>query len=88
MECCIAFTCLYAETLKSLFWIGANYHHPADLTGTSGLGWREAVIRCLESSISPIQDTARPRAQATYTLDRGEFVSAPRRQRAIARRDE
>ncbi|ROL05642.1 hypothetical protein DPX16_4860 [Anabarilius grahami] len=44
------FTCSYDdETLKSLFWNRANYHHPVDLPDTSGLDWREAIIRCLES---------------------------------------
>ncbi|ROJ62535.1 hypothetical protein DPX16_21521 [Anabarilius grahami] len=37
------------ETLRSLFWIGANYHHPVDLSDTKGLSLREAIIRCLES---------------------------------------
>ncbi len=36
-------------TLNSLFWIGANYHRPVDLPDTTGLCWREAIIRCLES---------------------------------------
>ncbi len=35
--------------LNSLFWIGANYHRPVDLSDTTGLSWREAIIRCLES---------------------------------------
>ncbi|ROL45287.1 hypothetical protein DPX16_17898 [Anabarilius grahami] len=37
------------KTLKSLFWIWFNYHHPVDLPDTSGLNWRDAIIRCLES---------------------------------------
>lgn len=36
------------ETLKSLFWIRANYYHPVDLPDTYGLCWRDAVIRCLD----------------------------------------
>ncbi|ROL32997.1 hypothetical protein DPX16_5892 [Anabarilius grahami] len=40
---------VFDETIKSLFWIGASYHHPVDLPDTSGLAWREAIIRCLES---------------------------------------
>ncbi len=35
--------------LISLFWIGANHHQPVDLPDTTGLSWREAIIRCLES---------------------------------------
>ncbi len=37
------------EALKSLFKFGANCHHPVDLPDTTGLNWREANIRCLES---------------------------------------
>lgn len=37
------------ETLKSVIWIGANYHKPVELPDTTGLDWMEAVIRCLES---------------------------------------
>lgn len=52
--CRLAITCPYDdETLKSLFWIGANYHHQVDLTDTSELDWREAIIRCLESVYPP-----------------------------------
>ncbi len=35
--------------LNSLFWIRANYYRPIDLPDTTGLSWREAIIRCLES---------------------------------------
>ncbi|KAL1269171.1 hypothetical protein QQF64_031460 [Cirrhinus molitorella] len=27
----------------------ANYHHPVDLPDTTGLSWREGILRCLES---------------------------------------
>ncbi|XP_056123863.1 uncharacterized protein LOC130102021 [Rhinichthys klamathensis goyatoka] len=37
------------ETLKNLFWIGANFHQRIDLPDTSNLNWKEAIIRCLES---------------------------------------
>lgn len=41
--CHLAITCPFDdETLKSLFWIGANYHHAVDLQDTTGLYWREA----------------------------------------------
>ncbi|KAL0157280.1 hypothetical protein M9458_048526, partial [Cirrhinus mrigala] len=35
--------------LKTLFWIGVNYHYPVDLPDTTGLSWREAIIQCLDS---------------------------------------
>ncbi|KAL0190993.1 hypothetical protein M9458_013691, partial [Cirrhinus mrigala] len=35
--------------LNSLFLIRANYHYPADFPDTTGLSWRDAIIRCLES---------------------------------------
>ncbi|ROL41971.1 hypothetical protein DPX16_19820 [Anabarilius grahami] len=64
----VALACPYDdETLKSLFWIGANYHRPVDLTKSG---------ECL----SPIQSTARPRAHI-FSTDRGILVRAPRRRR-------
>ncbi|KAI2660142.1 Cytochrome c biogenesis protein CcsA [Labeo rohita] len=36
-------------TINSLFWIGANYYCPVDLPETTGLSWREGILRCLES---------------------------------------
>ncbi|KAL0182354.1 hypothetical protein M9458_021729, partial [Cirrhinus mrigala] len=35
--------------LNSLFWIGVNYFLPINLPDTTGLSWKEAIIRCLES---------------------------------------
>ncbi|KAK2881359.1 hypothetical protein Q8A67_018627 [Cirrhinus molitorella] len=32
------------ETLKSLFWIGANSHHSVDLPDTTGLNWRKVNV--------------------------------------------
>ncbi|ROI49016.1 hypothetical protein DPX16_7171 [Anabarilius grahami] len=53
----VALACPYDDqTLKSWFWIGANYHRPVDLPDTSGLSWMEFIIRCLES--------VRPRSRA------------------------
>ncbi len=42
-------TALDDAKLNSLFWIGANYHSPMDLPDTTGLSWREGILRCLES---------------------------------------
>ncbi len=42
-------TAFDGAALNSLFWFGANYHRPFDLPDTTGLSWREAIIRCLES---------------------------------------
>ncbi|KAI2656134.1 Nck-associated protein 5 [Labeo rohita] len=36
--------------LNLLFWIRANYHLPIDLSDTTELNWREAIIRCPESA--------------------------------------
>ncbi|KAL0186331.1 hypothetical protein M9458_018001, partial [Cirrhinus mrigala] len=36
-------------TINSLFWIEANYYRPVDLPDTTGLSWREGILRCLES---------------------------------------
>ncbi|ROJ25421.1 hypothetical protein DPX16_3586 [Anabarilius grahami] len=42
-------TSLEDDTLKDLFWIGANLYHATHLPDTTGLSWREAVFWCLES---------------------------------------
>ncbi|ROL48488.1 hypothetical protein DPX16_2195 [Anabarilius grahami] len=42
-------TSLEDETIKDLFWIGANLYHATHLPDTTGLSWREAVFWCLES---------------------------------------
>ncbi len=36
-------------TLNSLFWKGGNYYRPVDLPDTTGLSWREGILRRLES---------------------------------------
>ncbi|KAL0185592.1 hypothetical protein M9458_017262, partial [Cirrhinus mrigala] len=50
---------LHDATLSSLFWIGANYNHPVDLPDTTGLSWREMILRCLES-VRPQSRTSPP----------------------------
>ncbi len=52
-------TALNDATINSLFWIGANYHRPLDLPDTTGLSWREGILRCLES-VQPRSRTSPP----------------------------
>ncbi len=40
------FATLDDATLNSLFWIGVNCHRPVDLPDTTGLSWREGILRC------------------------------------------
>lgn len=48
------------ETLKSLYWIGANYHRPEELPDIKKDTWREAVLRCLESVYPQITTPSMP----------------------------
>lgn len=32
------------ETIKTLYWIGANYKHQVDLPDMQGLSWRDAIL--------------------------------------------
>lgn len=41
-------TDLNDETLKSLYWTGANYYPPLDVPDMSEGTWREAILRCLQ----------------------------------------
>ncbi|KAI2658485.1 Opioid growth factor receptor [Labeo rohita] len=50
------------STINSLFWIGANYSRPVDLPDTTGLSWREGILRCLES-VRPQSRTSPPAEQ-------------------------
>ncbi len=45
--------------LNSLLWIGANSHRSMDLPDTTGLSWREGILRCLES-VDPRSRTSLP----------------------------
>ncbi len=73
--------------LNSLFWIRGNYYRPIDLPDTTGLCWREAIIRRSSGErLSPIQNTARPNAKPTISLLHG--ARAHHWQRARAHRDQ
>ncbi len=66
-------------TLNSLFWIRANYHRPVDLTDTTGLCWREGILRCLESVRPLIQNLSivKPAGRSTVKdVDRSEVKPA------------
>ncbi len=54
-----AATALEDATINSLFWIWANYHRPVDLPDTTGLSWREGILRCLER-VQPRSRTSPP----------------------------
>lgn len=36
------------KTLKSLYWVGANYYNPLDLPEISKGTWREPLLKCME----------------------------------------
>ncbi len=42
-------------TILSLYWHGANSHRPVDLPDTTGLRWREGILRCLESVLPQVR---------------------------------
>ncbi len=66
-----AATALDDATILSLFWHGANAHRPVDLPDTTGLKWREGILRCLESV----------RARARTSLPSSAVPQAPTRPR-------
>ncbi|KAK2878539.1 hypothetical protein Q8A67_019330 [Cirrhinus molitorella] len=62
--------------LNSLFWIGANYHRPVDLPDTTGLSWREGILRCLES-VRPQSRTSPPTSAQRSSLPASALRSCP-----------
>ncbi|CAM4732978.1 unnamed protein product [Leuciscus chuanchicus] len=61
-------------SFTGIFRIGANYHYPVDLPDTSGLNYKEAIIRCLESVWSRSKTQPDPEPTSTPTTDRGEVT--------------
>ncbi len=57
--CRFAVHTLDDATLNFLFWIGTNYYRPVDLPETTGLSWREGILRCLEC-VQPRSRTSPP----------------------------
>ncbi len=54
-------------TILSLFWHGANLHRLVDLPDTTGLKWREGILRCLESVLPWARARASPPSSAAPT---------------------
>ncbi len=70
----VAATAFDDTTILSLFWHGANFHRPVDLPDTTGLSWREGILRCLES-VLPQARTSPPSSAA---LSRPPFAGKSR----------
>lgn len=75
------------ETLKYLYWIGANYHRQADLPDIKEDTWREAVLRCLENvyprSFLPLNSEPSPQTPCCMEM----MARSPSRWSARACRD-
>lgn len=61
-------------SLKSLNWIGANFHQPLNLPDMMEGAWREAILRCLESvypqsTPSPASSNPEPNQLSAQTMD-------------------
>ncbi len=70
-----AVTAFDDATILSLFWHRANFHRPVDLPDTTGLRWREGILRCLESVLllaktSPSSSAALPSPPPFAVLSR------------------
>lgn len=64
------------ETMNNLFWIRANYHHYIDLPDTSGLNWRKAIFRCLESVVPWFRTQPDPNPEPLLTVEISSVHSA------------
>ncbi len=73
-----AATALDNATINFLFWHGANYHCPVVLPDTTGLSWREGILRYPALSRNqPAADTSLPANQPTKKDDEEKAVSTP-----------
>ncbi len=70
--------------LSSLFWIGTNYHCPCQPPRHTGLSWREAIIRCLESVYPRSRAQPDPEPSPPLTSLHGAKAWAHRWRRAQA----
>ncbi|XP_058601096.1 mucin-7-like [Onychostoma macrolepis] len=71
----VASMALDDATMNSLFWIGANYDRPVDLPDTTGLSWREGILRCLES-VRPRSRTSPPSSPSAIIKPQSSLSAA------------